>query len=88
MKPIAIVNCAPPGLQQYLAQRPHNRSWQNFRDQAGNSYTELRYSLIRVQHGLCGYCEQKIPADDAQVNTSSPETPTPTATTMNLTTPT
>ena len=67
MKPVAILNCSPPGLRQYLAQPPQISSWQNFRDQAGSSYNELRDALVRLQHGLCGYCEQRIPRDDTQV---------------------
>ena len=67
MKPIAILYRAPQGLQQYLAQRHQNLNWQNFRDQAGTSYHQLRKALVELQHGLCGYCEQKIPSDDSQV---------------------
>ena len=67
MKPITILNGAPAGLRQYLAQPPQNPSWQNFRDQAGNSYHQLRDALVGLQHGLSGYCEQKIPRDDTQV---------------------
>ena len=67
MKPITILNNAPVGLRQYLAEAPQNPSWQNFRDQAGNSYNQLRDALARLQHGLCGYCEQRIPVDDTQI---------------------
>ena len=67
MKPIVILNDATQGLKDYLAQQPPNLTWTRFQNQAGTSAKELRIALVQLQHGLCGYCEQKIPTDDSQV---------------------
>lgn len=67
MKPIRVLHFAPPGLAQYVRDKPTDYSWTRFRDEDQESYIELREALSRLQHGLCGYCEQSILKDDCQV---------------------
>ena len=77
MKPIRILDGAPSGLSQYLAQPHPNQSWTHLRNHAGSwPYLQLRGALVQRQHGLCGYCEQTIPSDDCQVEHVIPQSHT------------
>ena len=67
MKPIKVLHFAPAGLAQYVKNKPANYGWTRFREEDQESYHELRETLSKRQHGLCGYCEQMMPRDDCQV---------------------
>ena len=67
MKPIKIMDQPTQGLKDYLAQQPPNLTWTRFQNQDGTSARELRLALADLQHGLCGYCEQRLTIGDSQV---------------------
>ena len=67
MKPIKGLDSAPPGLASYLNNGPQDTSWRTFYKEDTAAYRELRGSLVELQHGLCGYCEQALMEGDCQV---------------------
>ena len=77
MKPIRALDGPTAGLAEYLAtvERP---DWEEFRShEAGASYRELIEALTRRQHGLCGYCEIELQANDRQVEHFEPRSRAP-----------
>ncbi len=68
MKRIRRLRSAPPGLAEYRALESETASWNEFRDhQDGRAHRQLLDTLGTLQHGLCGYCEIELIAEDRQV---------------------
>ena len=67
MKRIRTLPGPTPGLTAYLDQGGDPTNWRRFRDYAPEAYLELRGALVALQHGLCGYCEIKLIANDIQI---------------------
>ena len=55
-----------PGLDEYLDRAKGHASWQGYRH-GGERYRQLAETLVSLQHGLCGYCENDIRGADRQV---------------------
>ena len=72
MKRIRKLDRPTPGLAGYLQECADGKAnWEGFRDHRDHtgrsSYHELVESLVRLQHGLCGYCEIDLKKSDRQV---------------------
>ena len=55
-----------PGLDEYLDHAKADANWQGYR-RGGERYRQLAETLVNLQHGLCGYCENDIRGADRQV---------------------
>lgn len=53
----------PPNLLTEFAQTNPNATWDDFRNNARQSYDELKQKILSEQGGLCAYCEKKLPND-------------------------
>lgn len=49
----------PNSLTDFELQNP-NATWEDFRNQARQSYDNLKQQMLAEQGGLCAYCEKKI----------------------------
>lgn len=54
----------PNPLTDFAVQNP-NATWEDFRNQARQSYNDLKLQMLAEQGGLCAYCEKKISHLDA-----------------------
>ena len=74
MKRIRGLHGPTRGLANYLKVERNNPSWEGFRShQAGKAYRELRDALLKLQHGLCGYCETGPAASRTQIEHVIPQ---------------
>lgn len=53
----------PPNPLTDYAQNNPNATWEDFRNNARQSYDDLKQQMLREQGGLCAYCEKKLPED-------------------------
>lgn len=68
MKRIRPLEAAPLGLVEYTNKSGCVPDWNRFRNyDDGSAYRELRDALVDIQHGLCGYCEIDLTANDRQI---------------------
>ena len=67
MKRIQKLRNPTPRLAAYLARTGSKASWERFRHNARKAYQELVETLMKLQHGLCGYCEIALRDDDRQI---------------------
>jgi uncharacterized protein (TIGR02646 family) len=74
MKHLPQLLAEPPALTAYRASNPADVAadatkskdvWDRFRSH--EAYKEVRTQLIARQHGLCGYCEQRLTLKDGQL---------------------
>ncbi len=75
MKRIQPLQDSPSGLNAYLSEdNGEGKSWDEFRSHnAGKSYQELIKILVKLQHGLCGYCETDLKENNRQVEHVVPQ---------------
>ena len=61
MKRIRTLHNPTRGLSEYRELEGDDASWERFRShEAGASYRDLRAALSDLQHGVCGYCEDRL----------------------------
>jgi uncharacterized protein (TIGR02646 family) len=74
MKHVPRLRAEPSPLAEYRRDHPTDATadgqdattaWTGFRDDP--SYQELRSELVRLQQGLCGYCERRLTHPDGQL---------------------
>lgn len=77
MKRICNLSNPTTGLASYLAQGGDPDDWERFRQDARDAYWELRDKLVKLQHGICGYCEIRLHSEagfaDLQVEHITPQ---------------
>lgn len=56
----------PPNPLTDFAQNNPNATWDNFRNNARQSYDDLKQQMLNEQGGLCAYCEKKLSDDITQ----------------------
>ena len=78
MKRIRALDGPTPGLVDYVDCEGEQADWDGFRShQAGAAYREVIEALRSIQHGLCGYCEIDITAQDRQIEHVIPRSDRP-----------
>lgn len=74
MKRIRTLPEPPTGLAAYLVLQSETQGWDEFRShESGAAYQELRCELVKLQHGLCGYCEIRLVSEHVQVEHVTPQ---------------
>ncbi len=72
MKRVPTLATEPSDLAQWREEHPEDRAatgsdargaWDRFKS-SGDAYRQLLAQLLAHQHGLCGYCEQRLSKDD------------------------
>ena len=66
MKRIIGLTGPVPDLDEYLDRAGGDASWRGYRRDR-KRYRQLAETLVNLQHGLCGYCENDIRDADRQV---------------------
>ena len=84
MKPVKGLDSAPPKLALYLNSGPSTKNWVAFHQTDTAAYTQLRDTLVQLQHALCGYCEQILVEGDCQVEHVIPRSSDPTCHSFDL----
>lgn len=56
----------PPNPLTVFVNSHPNATWDDFRNNARQSYADLKQKMLAEQGGLCAYCEKKLPNDVTQ----------------------